>query len=186
MRHVPQPRRVAALLAVALLMTPTPAGSAESRSATTRSATTRSATTGWVQSKPSRGPDRGDSFAWPVNAPVLETFRAPLTTYGAGHRGISFLVMPGTPVASIGNGTVTFAGAINGRLFATISHPGGLRSTLSYLADATVVVGDVVSRGQIIGHCTQELLLTLRRGTTYLDPARFIGRVHARLIARRR
>ncbi len=189
MKPVPYPRRLVALTAVALFMMTAPAGSARATPgpAKTRSGSARSAAADFRPAIPAKRLDRrSDEFAWPVNAPVLETFRAPLTTYGAGHRGISFVVVQGTPVASIGNGIVTFAGTIDGRLFVTISHPGGLRSTLSYLADSIVVMGDVVGRGQIVGHSTQDLLLTIRRGTTYLDPARLIGRVHARLIARAR
>jgi len=127
---------------------------------------------------------RSSRFTWPTTALVLEGFVAPISVYGPGHRGVSFVVTAGTSVVAIGDGTVTFSGVVAGRHYVTIVHRSGLRSTLSYLQDTLVVLGDRVARGQTVGHSTDALLLTIRRGSTYLDPTRLIGTVHARLITR--
>ena len=129
---------------------------------------------------------RASRFAWPTTAPILQGFVAPVSLYGPGHRGVSFAVTAGSSVVAIGEGTVSFAGVVAGHRYVTIAHRSGLRSTLSYLADLLVVQGDWVAQGQIIGHSTDALLLTIRRGSTYLDPSRLIGAVHARLITRTR
>jgi len=111
---------------------------------------------------------------------VARPFRAPLSTYGAGHRGLDLAVADGTPVLAVEDGVVTHAGVVAGRGTVTVAHRGGLNSTYEPV-DATVAVGAAVVTGQVIGvlhvgagpaHCGARACLHLgaRRGATYLDP----------------
>ncbi len=121
-------------------------------------------------------------WRWPVlpRPPVARAFRAPLTTYGAGHRGLDLAVADGTPVLAVEPGVVTHAGLVAGRGTVTVVHPGGLSSTYEPV-DALVTVGAVVVTGQVIGalrvragpaHCGARACLHLgaRQGAAYLDP----------------
>jgi murein DD-endopeptidase MepM/ murein hydrolase activator NlpD len=156
-----------------------------------------------VGAAPRAGPARGDGGAapvrgatrpeassaavrgmwrWPVlpRPPVARPFRAPLTTYGAGHRGLDLAVADGTPVLAVEGGVVTHAGFVAGRGTVTMAHQGGLSSTYEPV-DPLVAVGAVVVTGQTIGvlrvragprHCGTRPCLHLgaRRGAAYLDP----------------
>ncbi|MFL6176142.1 MAG: M23 family metallopeptidase, partial [Ornithinibacter sp.] len=70
-------------------------------------------------------------WRWPVRPrpPVVRPFQAPLTIYGAGHRGLDLAVAEGTPVLAVEGGVVTHAGPVAGRGTVTVAHPGGLSST---------------------------------------------------------
>ncbi len=111
---------------------------------------------------------------------MVRPFRAPLSTYGAGHRGLDLEVADGTPVLAVEDGVVTHAGLVAGRGTITVAHRGGLSSTYEPV-DARVAVGAVVVTGQVMGalhvragpaHCGPRACLHLgaRRGATYLDP----------------
>ncbi len=111
---------------------------------------------------------------------MLRPFRAPVSAYGAGHRGLDLAVADGTPVLAVEDGVVTHAGRVAGRGTVTVAHRGRLSSTYEPV-DATAPVGAVVMRGQVIGvlhvrdgaaHCGARTCLHLgaRRGAAYLDP----------------
>ena len=111
---------------------------------------------------------------------MARPFRAPLSTYGAGHRGLDLAVADGTPVLAVEDGVVTHAGLVAGRGTVTVVHQGGLSSTYEPV-DSSVAVGAVVVTGQVIGalrvragpaHCGARACLHLgaRRGAAYLDP----------------
>ena len=51
----------------------------------------------------------------PVDAPVVDEFRAPATPYGPGNRGLDYATTPGTVIGAIGAGT-TAAKVIASRL----------------------------------------------------------------------
>ncbi len=121
-------------------------------------------------------------WRWPARPRPTEVrpFRAPLTTYGAGHRGLDLGVSDGAPVLAVEDGVVTHAGLVAGRGTITVAHPGGLSSTYEPV-DPTVSVGAAVVTGQAMGvlrvragpaHCGARACLHLgaRRGATYLDP----------------
>lgn len=132
---------------------------------------------------PSTAPEPG-GVAWrpPVDDPVLERpFAAPLSRWGAGHRGVDLAVRPGTPVRTPATGTVTFAGRVVDRDLVTITHADGLRSSLEPVAVA-VSVGDVLAAGAVVGdtstggHCGDRCLhWGVRRGDTYVDPLTLLG-----------
>lgn len=119
----------------------------------------------------------------PVRAAVVDPFRLPLGHYGPGNRGLEYRTVPGTPVRSIGDGTVVFAGLVAGRRVVSIDHPDGLRSSLVGLAVISVRAGRRVARGDVVGSAGPTLHLGVRRDGRYLDPATlFTRRGPARLV----
>lgn len=123
-----------------------------------------------AQPQPSR-------YGPPVDAPVLDPFRAPPTPYAAGNRGIDYATDPGTPVRAIGDGQVVFAGQVGGQLHVTVAHADGLRSSYSFLAEVQVGLGDAVARGTVVGAAGPMLHLGVRDADDrYLDPALLFDR----------
>ena len=127
-------------------------------------------------------PRLGTRWRWPVRPkpPVLRPFRAPVSDYGAGHRGLDLAVAAGTQVRAVEGGLVTHAGVVAGRGTVTVAHADGLSSTYEPLHPA-VAAGAVVTVGDVIGtlrprdgpgHCGARACLHLgaRRGESYLDP----------------
>ena len=111
----------------------------------------------------------------PTTGPVVDPFRPPPAPWLAGNRGIEYATESGSPVTAIGTGTVTFAGAVAGRLVVTVAHPDGLRSSYVGLARIVVRSGDVVPGGHPVGLAAERLHLGVRRGEDYLDPATLWG-----------
>ena len=131
---------------------------------------------------PGTSPGDRARWRWPLvlRPPVLRAFRAPLSAYGAGHRGLDLSAADGTSVLVVEGGVVTHAGRVAGRGTVTVAHADGLSSTYEPL-DPTVRVGQVVSLGDVLGtlrardgpgHCGPRVCLHLgaRRGESYLDP----------------
>ena len=119
-------------------------------------------------------------WRWPVQPrpPVLRPYRAPVTTYGAGHRGLDLGARRGEPVLSVEAGVVTHAARVAGRGTVTVTHADGLRSTYEPVSP-TVSVGEQVLVGDVLGvlqpgrtHCGARMCMHLgaRRGAGYLDP----------------
>ena len=119
-------------------------------------------------------------WQWPMQPrpPVLRPFLAPVTTYGAGHRGLDLGADPGERVRAVEAGVVTHAGDIAGRGTVTVTHADGLRSTYEPLG-AEVSMGEQVHVGHVLGvlqpggsHCGARACLHLgaRHGAGYLDP----------------
>ena len=121
-----------------------------------------------------------DAGGWlrPVDGAVVRPFEEPTSTYGAGHRGVDFAAASGTPVRAANHGVVSFAGSIAGTLHVTLFHPGGLRTTYSFLATVSVHEGQTVTRGDVVGtaggagpdHDGTVLHFGLRVGERYVDP----------------
>ena len=91
-------------------------------------------------------------WRWPIQPrpPVLRPFRAPVTTYGAGHRGLDLGADPGEPVRAVEAGVVTHAGVVAGRGTVTVTHADGLRSTYEPVG-GEVSVGEQVHVGDGLG-----------------------------------
>ncbi len=112
----------------------------------------------------------------PVSGPEVRGFEPPPLPWEPGHRGVDLAVAVGTEVVAPADGVVSFAGMIAGRPVLVISH-GEVRSTLEPV-EATVMVGERVTRGQAVGRlaaghaCAASACLHwgLRRGENYLDP----------------
>lgn len=120
----------------------------------------------------------------PVPGPVTEPFRAPNGPFGAGHRGADLAARPGEAVVAAGAGRVTFAGSVAGTLHVVVAHPGGLRTSYSFLSAVSVRRGDPVGMGAVVGraggaagpgHIPGVLHLGLRVGERYVDPAALFG-----------
>lgn len=120
----------------------------------------------------------GGQWIPPVSGPVLRSFDPPETRFGPGHVGVDFGIAPGTPVHAAGDGVVVFAGRVGAGLHVVVRHPGDIRTTYSFLASATVVVGQQLERGATLGtsggtgagHGSGVLHFGVRVGATYVDP----------------
>ena len=97
------------------------------------------------------------------------------------HAGVDIAAAAGTDVKSMDGGKVTYAGWNNARgYYIRVSH-GNNRTTLyQHLNDYTVLKGDVVKPGQIIGHVGStgdstgpHLHLEMKIGGEYVDPTMF-------------
>lgn len=127
-------------------------------------------------------------WRWPLEPrpTVVRPFRAPLSPYGAGHRGVDLASGDGVPVLAVEGGVVTHAGMLAGRGTVTVTHADGLRSTYEPV-DPSVPTGAVVETGEVLGtlhsrdgpgHCGARACLHLgaRRGPDYLDPYPLLAR----------
>jgi murein DD-endopeptidase MepM/ murein hydrolase activator NlpD len=117
----------------------------------------------------------------PVPGPISRHFEQPPTPYSSGHRGIDFRAGVGTLVVAAAAGTVSFAGQVGGSLFVSIDHPGGLRTTYSFLSAVLVKKGQAVAQGRQIarsgpgaGGEEPNLHFGLRSGADYLDPEPYL------------
>jgi murein DD-endopeptidase MepM/ murein hydrolase activator NlpD len=119
-------------------------------------------------------------FLPPVDAPVVDPFRAPACEYCAGNRGIEYGPREGQVVRAGATGVVTFAGSVAGTRYVVVEHPDGLRMTYGKLATSEVAAGQRVLRGQRVGTTTTSLFVGLRRGDEYLDPAPLLGTLRYR------
>lgn len=95
------------------------------------------------------------SLDWPVSGRVVYDFgpaAGPDNTRITWH-GIGIAADPGTPVKAVAPGTVALVGPLGTYLTTVIvDHGGGFYTVYASLNDATVVKGDRVIRGQVIGH----------------------------------
>lgn len=107
----------------------------------------------------------------PVDAPVQDPFRPPVSRFGPGNRGVEYATVPGTEARATGDGRVTFAGSVAGALHVTLLHDDGVRTTYSFLARVDVVVGQQVRQGAVVGITVDDLHLGARLGDAYFDPA---------------
>lgn len=107
----------------------------------------------------------------PVDGVVVDGFRPPAHIGAPGNRGWEYATTPGGPARAVLGGVVVFAGPVAGNLFVSVEHPGGLRTTYSFLAEVTVGRGQVVAPGTQVGLTAATFHFGLRRDGTYLDPA---------------
>ena len=120
----------------------------------------------------------------PVVAPVERAFEAPACAWCPGHRGLRYDTTTGTPVVAPTAGRVSFAGAVAGNRWVTITEPAGRRITVGPLRSVGVQVGATVVAGQAVGRAGDHLLLSVRTPAgsdgAYLDPADLVGRLVGR------
>lgn len=133
---------------------------------------------------------------WPlVPRPVVaEGFDPPDDPWGAGHRGVDLLGVPGQSVRAALPGRVTFAGRLAGRGVVVVEHGDprtGVTRTTYEPVSTSRSVGDRVTAGQPIGHlellgshCLPRACLHWGwlRGETYLDPLLLVGAGPVRLL----
>jgi murein DD-endopeptidase MepM/ murein hydrolase activator NlpD len=111
------------------------------------------------------------TFEPPVDAPVIDRFRAPEHPYGPGNRGWEYDTEPGAVVLAAGAGVVSFAGQVGGPLHVTVAHGGGLRTTYSFLSSVEVAAGARIARGERVGTADDTFHFGARLGDRYIDPA---------------
>lgn len=124
------------------------------------------------------------SWNWPVSGAhaIARPYVAPDGPYGAGHRGVDIRAPLGADVLAPADGVVHFAGFVVDRPVLSIEHADGVLSSYEPV-QTTLVVGDRVARGQVIGtllpgHCATPCLhLGVRVGGEYVNPLLFLGGV---------
>lgn len=114
-------------------------------------------------------------YQMPVEAPVVDPFRAPACAYCAGNRGLEYRTTPGQPVVAAATGTVAFNGVVAGVRYVVVRQADGLLATYGRLVRAEVVVGDAVSQGGPIGAASDQFYFGLREDGRYVDPAPRLG-----------
>ncbi|MBI5089792.1 MAG: M23 family metallopeptidase [Actinobacteria bacterium] len=118
-------------------------------------------------------------WAPPVDAPIIDPYRAPTCTYCPGNRGIEYGPRPGQAVTAVAAGTVSFAGVVAGTRYVVIEHADGLRATYGRLATIAVARGASVTPGTRLGTTTDAFYFGLRRGVAPadqpVDPTPFLG-----------
>ncbi|MDQ1534135.1 MAG: hypothetical protein QOF28_1896, partial [Actinomycetota bacterium] len=127
----------------------------------------------------------GGAWSKPVDGPVVRPFDPPVSRFGPGHLGVDFATPPTTPVHAAGDGIVAFAGRVGAELHVVVRHPGDIRTSYSFLASVTVVTGQPVERGAVVGtsggtgpaHGAGVLHFGVRVGATYIDPMRLFAPV---------
>jgi pimeloyl-ACP methyl ester carboxylesterase len=107
----------------------------------------------------------------PVDAPVFDPFRAPDNPYGAGNRGLDYRAEPGQEVRAAADGQVVFVGPIAGATHVVVLHDDGVRTSYSFLQSASVVRGQRVGQGHVVGIAGGDVHFGARAGDAYLDPA---------------
>jgi murein DD-endopeptidase MepM/ murein hydrolase activator NlpD len=116
---------------------------------------------------------------------VVRRFVAPVSEFGAGHRGVDLAVSPSAPVRAAGTGVVTFAGSVAGRGLVVVRHADGISTEYEPLRPA-VSAGTAVVRGGLLGQvrgthgrCPPGRCLHwgARRGPVYLDPMLLLRRL---------
>ncbi len=131
----------------------------------------------------SRAAGAASEWGWPIAPPrrVVQTFVAPESEYGAGHRGIDVAATAGTVVLAPADGVVHFSGIVVDRPVLSIEHGGDLISSFEpVFSDLTP--GTVVRRGQPVGlvaaggHCSSVCLhFGVRLHGQYVSPLNYLG-----------
>lgn len=94
----------------------------------------------------------------------------------AGHWGVDFAVSPGTEVRAAAGGSVSFAGSVAGMRTVTVDHGHGTKTSVSHLLEVSVVRGQEVEAGEILGasgfpHGEPGVHFSVRVDGAYVDPA---------------
>jgi peptidase M23-like protein len=114
----------------------------------------------------------------PVDGAIARGFEPPATQYGSGHLGVDYRVARDSAVRAAGPGVVAFAGVVGGAVHVVVAHSNGLRTSYSFLLDATVHRGETVDGGDVVGHSGATgdrhdgtvVHFGLRVGNRYVDP----------------
>ena len=123
--------------------------------------------------------------AWPVAGWIASPFgerTSPFTGKKEFHKGLDIAAPAGAPVLAPGKGVVTFAGETENDGFGlVIDHQGGLTTSYGHLRDVLPAKGEVVTRGQVIGHVGDSgqgsgphLHYETRLGGAPVNPMRYI------------
>lgn len=97
-----------------------------------------------------------------------------------GHWGIDYEGDHDGLVQAAAGGTVIFSGRVVDNPVVTIDHGGGLWTSYSYLGHITVLTGEEVERGTVVGTVGSgaghgDVHLSVRINGEYIDPLRVMG-----------
>ncbi|MEY2900362.1 MAG: hypothetical protein RL247_528 [Actinomycetota bacterium] len=120
-------------------------------------------------------------WSWPTEGAhvIIRDYRAPLTPWGAGHRGVD-LAASGTRVTAPTSGIVSFSGHVVDRSVVSITTSEGWIISMEPV-EPLVQTGQWVSKGDLVGalqegHCDQLCLhLGLRIEGSYRSARRELG-----------
>lgn len=95
-----------------------------------------------------------ESLIWPIfgvtELDIINQYEAPLTEYGAGHRGIDLPATLGTEVLAPVSGEVSFAGQVGYRNSITISFGGSFRASIEPVC-SDLIEGTMIIQGEVLG-----------------------------------
>jgi murein DD-endopeptidase MepM/ murein hydrolase activator NlpD len=126
-------------------------------------------------------PTRLPTLVPPVPGGIVDNWRPPSSPYGPGNQGVDLRAVAGEPVLAVGNGVVTFAGQVGGRLFVVIDPGAGVRITLGFLASVTVSTGQKVRNRDVVAYAKGPVHVGARMGATYIDPRPLFAKKMVRL-----
>ena len=111
----------------------------------------------------------------PVDAPIVDPFRAPACAFCAGNRGLEYQPPPGSTVVAAAPGVVRFSGLVAGVRYLVVDQTDGRAATYGRLAVAMVALGSTVGQGDVLATSTGRFFFGLREAQHYVDPAPFLG-----------
>jgi murein DD-endopeptidase MepM/ murein hydrolase activator NlpD len=106
------------------------------------------------------------------------------TPNGLQNDGINVAVPEGTPIKAAEDGVVAYAGnELKGYgNLVLVRHSNGFVTAYAHASDITVKRGEVIKRGQVIGHSGEsgnvtspQLHFEIRKGSTPVDPAQYLN-----------
>jgi murein DD-endopeptidase MepM/ murein hydrolase activator NlpD len=121
-------------------------------------------------------------FRWPANGRVIAGYGP--TTNGQQNDGINIAVPENTAVKAAEDGVVAYAGnELKGYgNLVLVRHPNGYVTAYAHAKELLVKRGDQVKRGQVIARSgqtgnvnTPQLHFEIRKGSSPLDPTRFLN-----------
>jgi murein DD-endopeptidase MepM/ murein hydrolase activator NlpD len=121
-------------------------------------------------------------FRWPANGRVIAGYGA--TPNGQQNDGINIALPENTPVKAAEDGVVAYAGnELKGYgNLVLVRHPNGYVTAYAHAKELLVKRGDQVKRGQVIARSgqtgsvnTPQLHFEIRKGSSPLDPTRFLS-----------
>jgi len=122
------------------------------------------------------------SFRWPVQGRVIAGFGSNIN--GAPNDGVNLAVPLGTPIKAADDGVVAYAGnELKGYgNLVLIRHANNFVSAYANASELMVKRGDTVKRGQVIAKAGQtgnvtspQLHFEIRKGSTPIDPIKYLG-----------
>ena len=140
----------------------------------------------WLVPSPSIGSQ--PTWSSPViGSGLVNSYLAPDTAYGSGHRGVDYQVTLGQGVFAPADATVSFVGKVVDRQVLSLSHQGQVVSSYEPVC-SSLVVGQEVAAGDLVAevceaeqdyvqHCLDILCLhfSTRKNGEYLSPLWFTG-----------
>ncbi len=123
---------------------------------------------------------------------IEESYLAPASRYGSGHRGIDFHVEPGQSIHSPDHGVVHFVGKVVNRNLITIRTTHGKLASFEPVC-SSLRMGDLVRKGQALGvrclgdesyfaHCDSCVHASARDHHGYLSPLHLMGQMTASVL----